>query len=155
MSISIAVADHVVPADDALADAEPDRGPAALGLARGSLVGGQARAAAEVASRLLRGLLRLAVGVELVRAAVAGVGGVVGQEPVGRRRVVGQALHLAVRRVGPELVLGPATPGPSSQAIPSQWRPSRMSFSNASVLRATSVSSSRSTNVPPVCRANR
>ncbi len=30
-----------------------------------------------------------------------------------------------------------------------------MSFSNAAVLRATSVSSRRSTNVPPVCRANR
>ena len=30
-----------------------------------------------------------------------------------------------------------------------------MSFSNASVLRATSVSSRRRTNVPPVCRANR
>ena len=30
-----------------------------------------------------------------------------------------------------------------------------MSFSNAAVLRATSVSSRRRTNVPPVWRANR
>ena len=98
------VADQVVPADDAVADAEPHGGPASLRLARGALLGRQVRAAADVAGRLLRGLLGLAVGIELVRAAVAGIGGVGGEQPLGRGRVVGQALHLAVRRVGPGLL---------------------------------------------------
>ena len=52
------------------------RRPAALGLPRRALVGGQRRAAADVAGRLLRRLLGLAVGVELLGRAVAGIGAV-------------------------------------------------------------------------------
>jgi hypothetical protein len=43
--------------------------------------------------------------------------------------------------------------GPSSWSSPSHFRPSRIVLRDCSVLRATSVSSMRSTKVPPVCRA--
>ena len=92
-------ADDVVEGDDALADPEAERAPAALGLARGPLLGGEVRAAADVARRLLGRLLRLPVGVELLGRAVARIGHVGGEEAVGGLGVERQPLHLAVRRV--------------------------------------------------------
>ena len=151
------VADEVVPRDDAGADAEPDGAPPALGLARGALVGRQGGAPADVARRqLVRLLGSCRSAVELLGRAVAGIGAVRGEQrarPPPRSR--GEALPSGGTARTGRPPRSPATPGPSSQVIPSQWRPSRMSCSNAAVLRATSVSSSRSTNVPPVWRANR
>ncbi len=72
-------ADDVVEGDDALADAEAERAAPALGLAGAPLLGRQVRAPPDVARRLLGRLLGLAVGVELLGRAVAGVG-------AGRRR---------------------------------------------------------------------
>ena len=115
--------------DDALADAEAEGRPAALGLARRPLLGGEVRAAADVARRQLGRLLRLPVGVELLGRAVAGVGLVRGQEALRGLGVERQALHLAIRRerAAGRLAgdLGTLVPA----ASPSQCRPSRMSFS--------------------------
>ena len=96
--------DQVVEGDDAGLDPEADRRPTTLGLAGGPLVGGQRRAAADVAGRLLRRLLRLPVGVELLGRAVARVGPVLRDEPRRRLRVERQARHLAVGAVGAALL---------------------------------------------------
>ena len=49
---------------------------------------------------------------------------------------------------------GPPTPGPSSQVSPSQVSESYSTWYDSGRLRPASVSSTRSTNVPPKCRAN-
>ena len=98
------VADQVVPADDARADAEADRRRPALGEARGALLGGQRGAAPDVARRQLGGLLGLAVGVELLGRAEAGIGEVGGEQPVGgRARSAASREHLAIGRVRPDV----------------------------------------------------
>ena len=98
--VELDVAAHdVVEADHALADAEAERAAPALGLAGAPLLGGQVRAPPDVARRLLGRLLGLAVRVELLGRAVAGIGEVVGEQALRGRGVARQALHLAVRRV--------------------------------------------------------
>ena len=92
-------ADDVVEGDDALTDPEAERAASAFRLAGATLVRRQMRAPTDVAGRLLGRLLRLAVGVELLRRAVAGIGEVVGEQPLGGRRVARQPLHLAIGRM--------------------------------------------------------
>ena len=94
-----ASADDVVEGDDPLPDPEPERASAAVRLARATLVDGQPCAAPDVAWRLLGRLLRLAVRLELLGRAVAGIRQVVGEQALRGRRVERQALHLAIRRV--------------------------------------------------------
>ncbi len=53
-------------------------------------------------------------------------------------------------RYGP---CGPPTSGPSSQSSPSQRSESRTPWYASSVTRLASVSSTRRTNDPPLCRA--
>src|SRR5665811_243451 len=69
---------------------------AALGLKRGALGRGEGGAAAVVARGLVGGLLALALGIQLLRGAVAVIGLVLGQEPRGGRCVAPHSLHLAV-----------------------------------------------------------
>ena len=85
--VELDVAAHdVVEADEPLADAEPKRTAASLGLAGQPLLGRQVRAPTDVAGRQLGRLLRLAVGVELLGRAVAGIGEVVGEQALRPRR---------------------------------------------------------------------
>ena len=98
------VADQVVPRDDALADAEAEGALAALGLALRALVRREVGTPAHVARRQLRGLLGLAVGVELLGRAVARVREVLREQPGGRLRVALEALHLSVWRVRPDVL---------------------------------------------------
>jgi nondiscriminating glutamyl-tRNA synthetase len=98
--IELDVAAHdVVERDDALGDPEAEGATATLRLALAAFVRRQMRAATDVARRLLRRLLGLAVGVELLGRAVAGVGEIVGEQALGGGRVRRQPLHLAVRGV--------------------------------------------------------
>jgi hypothetical protein len=113
------VPDEVVPGDDALADPEAQRAAESLALAFGSLVGREVRATAHVARRLVGRLLGLAVGLELLRRAVAGVGEVLREERLGRRLVALDPRQLAVRRVRP---LVPAA-GDLGALIPAQAQP--------------------------------
>ena len=148
-------ADDVVEADDALADPEAEGAAATLGLAGGALLGRQVGAATDVARRLLGRLLGLAVGVELLGRAVAGVGLVGGEQALGGRGVERQPLHLAVRRVraAGRLAgdLGTLVPARARASGARRGCPSR----RRSSCGPTSVSSSRRMNVPPMCRANR
>ena len=152
--VDLDVAAHdVVEGDDPLADAEAQRAAAALGLAgraarpaSGARSGrrsaaaawpppapcGRPRAPRACSSRDRRGRRRAAAG--------------------RRPRTSGRRSIWRYGACGPRAG-SPATSGPSSQSRPSQCRPSRMSFSNSTVLRATSVSSRRRTNVPPTWRA--
>ena len=112
-------ADDVIPGDDALADAEPQGGGAALGLERGALTWRQARAAAVVAGRQLGRLLALALRLELLRRAVAGIGRVPVEKLLRGGRIEGQSLHLAVRRVRP----AGALTGDLGTLVPAQAKP--------------------------------
>ena len=112
-------ADEVVEGHDTRADPEAQRAPAALRLAGRPLRWGQRRAAADIARRLLGGFLGLAVGLELLGRAEARIGEVVGEEPLGRRRVRRQALHLPIRRVRPTGRLA----GHLGSLIPGQAQP--------------------------------
>ena len=98
-----AVAHEVVPADHAGADPEAQGAAPALGLARGALVRRSGRRTGRRSGGLLRGLLGLAVRLQLLGRAVAGVGrGPSRRRSRGGRRVVAEARHLAVRaRTGP------------------------------------------------------
>src|SRR4029077_19830661 len=93
--------DEVVPADDPCADTEANRRALALGLALGALLGREIRAATDVPRRLVRSLLGLPVGVELLGRAVARVREVTREEVLRGRDVVRGPLHLAIRRVRP------------------------------------------------------
>ena len=95
--------DEVVEGDHAGLDPEAQRRAAALGLARCTPGRRQGGAAADVAGRLLRRLLGLPVGLELLGRAVAGVGPILRHEGGGRLRVARQARHLAVRPEGTPL----------------------------------------------------
>ena len=85
------VADQVVPADDPGADAEAGRGPPALGRRAARSSARQVGAAADVAGRLLGGLLGLAIRLELVGRAEAGIGEVGGEEARPRPPCSGRA----------------------------------------------------------------
>ena len=112
VSISTRPRIEVVPADDPVARPGTARAAApALGLPRRALVGGQRRASADVSGRLLGRLLGLPVRLELLGRAVAGIRAVLGEQPRGGRRVALEALHLAIRRVRPDL-LDPGHPRP-------------------------------------------
>ena len=100
-------------------DPEAEGGSPALGLARGALLGGGIRAATDVPRRLVGCLLRLPVGVELLRRAVARVGEVTGEEVRGRRDVARAPLHLAIRRERP--VVGAA--GAVGSLVPADPEP--------------------------------
>ena len=90
-------ADDVVEGDHAGPDAEADGRRTTLRLARGALVRRQRGAPADVAGRQPGRFLGLAVGIELFRRAVAGIGLVLGEQAPGRLGVERQAQHLAVR----------------------------------------------------------
>ena len=96
-----AATDDVVERDDAGADPEAQGGLPALRRPRGPLGGRQRRAAPDVPGREPGRLLGFPIGVELLRRAIARVGLVVSQEPVGCLRVERQAEHLAIWREGP------------------------------------------------------
>ena len=119
-----------------VADAEAEGRPAALGLARGALVGGQVGAAPDVARRLLGRLLAPSGRRRAPRACSSrdrpGPRRAAARRP--RRRAAGAASGGTART-------GRAPPrrrprGPRPSRGPSQCRPSRMSFSNAIELRA-------------------
>ena len=112
-------ADDVVERDDPLPDAEADDRLAALGLARGALLRRQVRAAADVVRWLVGGLLGGLVGGQLLVRAVAVVGLVLGQQPVGHLPVAIEALHLAVR---PERSPG-RQPGDLGPLVPLEAQP--------------------------------
>ena len=92
-------ADDVVEGDDAGPDPESKRARPAVGDPRRPLLGGQRRAPSDVLRRQLGRLLGGPVGGELLGRAVAGIGQVDGQQPLGRRGIRRQPLHLAIRRV--------------------------------------------------------
>ena len=107
-------ADDVVEGDHAGPDPEADGGRTTLGLARGTLVGRQRGAPTDVAGWLPGRFLGLAVGVELVGRAVAGIGLVLGEKAPGRLGIDREAEQLAVRgeRAARRLAgdLGPLVP---------------------------------------------
>ena len=121
-------ADDVVERDDSLPDAEANDRLATLRLARGTLLGSQPRAAADVVRWLMGGLLGGLVGGQLLLRAVAVVGLVLGQELGRRPRDSGRgAASGDTARTGPRAGR-PATSGPSSHSMPSQCSLSRMSL---------------------------
>ena len=90
-------ADDVVEGDAPLPDPEADDRPTTVGLAGASLGGREVGAAADVVRRLMGGLLGRAVGGQLLGRAVAVVGLVLAEQPLGGLRVERQPLHLAIR----------------------------------------------------------
>ena len=109
--------------DDALADAEAERRPAALGLARGALLGGQVRAAADVARRLLGGLLA-PCGRRRAPRACSSRGRPCPRRGAARRprRRAAAAASGGTGAYGPRAA-SPATSGPSSQCEPEPVQP--------------------------------
>ena len=109
-------------ADRSFADPEAQRAAPALGLAGEPLLGRQVRAPPDIARRLPCRLLGLAVRVELLGRAVAGVGEVVGEQTLRGRGVARQALHLTVGRVRAAGRLardfGPLVPGQAQPVQP-------------------------------------
>ena len=85
MSISTRSRTRSSHADDAGPDPEPEAPRAALGLARGALVGGQRRASADVARRRFAASWARRSAVELLGRAVAGVGRGPRRAALGRR----------------------------------------------------------------------
>ena len=114
------------------------RGPP-LGRERDALVGGERAAVAVVARRAPGGDRRVVALLHLVLGAVALVG--VALPRAGGRRRRGTRRSGVLWRIGP-----------SSQSMPSQRRVSWIPTTHSSRLRATSVSSMRSTNTPAVMR---
>ena len=97
--------------------------PPALGLERGALVGGQVRAATDVAGRSTFGLGELPVGLQLLGRAVARVRLVLGQEPLRRSpRTAGRAATgdtARTRRASPPPAdLGTLVPGQAQPVEP-------------------------------------
>ena len=92
-------ADQVVERDDPLPDPEADDRLATLRLPVAPLGRGEVGAPADVVRRQVGRFLGRPVGRQLLRRAVAVVGLVLGQQPLGGRGVERQALHLAVRPV--------------------------------------------------------
>ena len=90
-------ADDVVEGDHAGPDPEADGRRTTLGLARGALVGRQRGTPADVAGWLPGRFLGLAVGIELLGRAIAGIGLVLGEQAPGRLGIDREAKQLAVR----------------------------------------------------------
>ena len=145
--------DEVLEHDDARCDAEAERAALARGLAGGALLGGEIRASTDVARRLVGRLLGLPIGVELLGRAVA---------------AVGQVAREQVRRPPPRSDRAAASADTARRARDRRRRSVRalvpvdaepveavedVAPRTPTVLRATSVSSSRRMNVPPVRRA--
>jgi hypothetical protein len=146
-----AAAHDVVPRDllGDLGTREAQRGTRSRGATRGTLLGGE-RTTAPVVTRILaaRELLG-APRLELLGRAEARI-----CAPIASRRCAysSYSARRSVWKYGP---YAPPTPGPSSQVSPSQRIPFRIACTDASVERSASVSSMRSTNVPPMTRAKR
>ena len=148
-------------ADEVLEDAPCPPRPGSAGRARfpaasraARSLGRQVRAATDVPRRLVRGLLRLPVRVELLGRAVARIREVPGEQVRGGGGVARAPLHLAVRRERAAVV---AT-GAVGALVPGDAEPVQV-FEDVRLERdgapGESVSSRRSMNVPPVRRAYR